>query len=146
MAGGLPPLADAERLGRGIFSSDHAKKASRLKAHGKPGVPFQVFEERPNVETLSVDRIDHAALDTMAEFGDRNARLRGPSRNFYGWAAVTVLQASEMHRRVEATPRLDNPYHADIFLNLPDGEEQLDAAREHAQDLALKADYLPRPR
>jgi hypothetical protein len=145
MAADLPPLADAERLGRGIFSSSQVNQTLRLKKAGKPGVPIAVFEERPNVETLSVDRLDHAPLDTMLKIGDRNARLRGPTRSFYGWATVTVLLASEMGRHVEATPRLDNSYHADIFLPLPDGEERLAAAREHAHDLALKADYLPRP-
>jgi hypothetical protein len=142
---GLPPLSDGERLGRGIFQSDLVKQALRLKAAGKSGVPYQAFQERPSVERLSIDRLDHAPLATMVELGDRIARLRGPARSFYGWAVVTVAQAAESGRRVEATPILDNRYHANILLNLPDGEERLDAARAHAQDLALKSDYWPRP-
>ncbi|MCH7888100.1 MAG: hypothetical protein IIA00_02355 [Proteobacteria bacterium] len=134
----LPPLIPSELLGRGVFSEKRARKASTrgIIAHNE-------FLESIDRDNLSVDRLGFAPDLEMAEIADRNAA--GRRQTFFGWAVVTVQQASEMERRVEPAPLLDNRYHALIVLNLPTGVERRDVAREHALNLAKHATYQPRP-
>ncbi len=139
MTADLPPLQDADQLGRGIFGSrvrDHARRGS---------IRPTVFLEKEEVESLSVDRLDHAPDEEMAEIGERIARLRGPNRKFYGWATVTVIVASQNGRTVRATPKLDNVYHADIDLNIPPTAERRDNQKHHALSLASAASWRERP-
>lgn len=139
MAEVLPPLQDEDPLGRGVYSTGHARRAKNSK------IPHNVFLEREEVESLSVDRLDHAPDHVMAEIGDRIAEGRGPGRKFYGWATVTVAKASEDGRTVRATPQLDNTYHADIDLNIPPTVERRDTQIQHANTLAAAADWRERP-
>lgn len=137
----LPDLRETDQLGREIFSSSAEAKSRKGK------VPWRVFFERSEADSLSVDRLDHAPNEELTEIGDHNAELRGPNRNFYGWAVVTVQRASNMGRWIEPRPMLENPYHSEIFLNLAHDEDRLDQAREHAHDLALYASFrLPQRR
>lgn len=134
----LPALGPSDPLGRGVFS----RRRSR-KAQDRGIIAYDMFLEKAHVDCLSVDRLDLAPDTEMAEIGDRNAIARGKS--FFGWAVVSVRNALEMNRRVEPTPQPDNPYHADINLNLPSGSERLDVARQHAYNLAKRAGYRRRP-
>lgn len=139
MALDLPPIEDSDSLGRAVFSSGDAKDARKGKIRHK------IFLENEEVDCLSVDRLAHAPDEEMAEIGDRNARRRGPTRSFYGWATVTVADASEDGRSVRATPWLDNPYHADIDLNIPASVERRDIQNAHANSLAIAAEWRERP-
>lgn len=81
----------------------------------------------------------------MAAIGDGVAAGRGDGRRFYGWAVIAAARARENGRKVEADPLLSNPYHANIVLPVPFGPDVDDARFQHAQDLALKARFRPRP-
>ena len=134
----LPPVIPSDLLGRGVFSRKRARKALSTG-----DIAYNEFLERIDRDNLSVDRLGLAPDTEMVEIADRNAA--GRRQSFFGWAVVTVQQASEMERRVEPAPLLDNPYHAQIFLNLPTGAERRDVARQHALNLAKHAVYRPRP-
>lgn len=135
----LPPLGAMDPLGRSVFSSREAQRWR--KGLGK----HDTFLGAPNEISLSVDRLDHASDEVMAEIGDRIARARGSDRSFYGWAVVTVGQASKMGRTVRATPLSNNPYHADIDLNIPLSGERRDMQKQHALDLSTVAQWRERP-
>lgn len=134
----LPPLIPSDLLGRGVFSEKRARKASTrgIIAHNE-------FLESKDRDNLSVDRLGFAPDLEMAEIADRNAA--GRKQTFFGWAVVTVQRASEMARRVRPMPLLDNRFHAEIVLNLPTDAERRDVAKQHALNLAMHAEYRPRP-
>lgn len=131
---GPPPLAPDERLGRGVFSESQARRAGRGK------IQHNIFLERLDAESLSVDRLSQAPPAEIVEIARESARLR--EQPFCGWAVVTCADAAQDGRNVEATPQLNNQYHADIFLNVPEGSERRDAQKEHANSLASMAMWL----
>ncbi len=106
-------------------------------------MPRNVFLESPKLESLSVDRHGLVPDSDMAAIAERAAVAR--RKTFFGWAVVSVRHASQMSRRVEPTPLLDIPFHADIYLNLPEGAERRDTAKQHTLHLAKGAKYRPRP-
>ena len=123
-------IAPNEALGRGVFSSKERDRAQRLGE-----VRLRVFLEKRGNTEISVDRLDHGSPEELTEIGNRVAAAREGKRTFYGWAVVAAKDASANQRRVKATPKPDNPYHADIVLpNIAseDREEQI----RHAQELA----------
>lgn len=130
----LGTLSPDDPLGRYITSESRARKAQNT---GK--IAYDVFQEKIERDSLSVDRLDLASDREMAEIADRNAAVSG--RPFFGWVVVSVHQASQMGRQVEPTPFLDNRYHADIHLNLPNGSERRDVRTQHALNLAKQAVY-----
>ena len=67
------------------------------------------------------------------------------NRHLHGWAVVTVRDARGSGRSVEATSTDTNPYHADIVMGFPPGDDAKDQAIEHANDLALYASYQAPP-
>lgn len=140
-----PTLHPTDPLGRRVLSNGQAKNAIKLASQGKSGVIYRVSVEDNAAESLSVDQLDIVPDREIAAMADQMAKSRGPDRSFYGWAVVTVRDATRMGWRVETTPQPDNDYHADIFLNLPQGEERRDLAVQHALDLALNSIYRPRP-
>ena len=91
---------------------------------------MSVFFERGGVSCLSSDRLTIAPLPEAIQIAEQRAQERGPDRSFYGWAIVVAEKARERRRRVAASPRPGNPYHADIIL--PSEEEQ----NQHALELA----------
>ncbi len=124
-----------ENLGRDIFSSSQARRAGRGR------ILINVFLEREGEPLLSVDRLDLASPGEAAEIADRVAAAR--SRTFYGWAVVAAEAAASNDRQVIASPRLDNPYHADIVLPDPAVEDREEQKR-HAQELADEAIWRDR--
>ena len=70
---------------------------------------------------------------------------RTPPKEFYGWATLEVREAASNGRSVKATPDKDNTYHADIFLNLPHGNERRDVQKQHANELAAISKWLDAP-
>ena len=132
--GPLKSIDLTDVLGRGVFDSRKAKRAAA--GH----IVYRIFQEKPEKDSLSVDRLDYVSDDVMTDIQVRGSA----SRKFYGWAQLTVADASEEQREVRATPTSDNKYHADIILNLPEGEERKDTQKSHANDLATKATWRPR--
>lgn len=135
----LPELHDSETLGRSVFSSRLAKRGARGIV-----VP-DVFLERPEAESISVDRMDHASPTDLAALSENTGRQRTPPREFYGWATLEVVEAASSGRSVRATPKEDNVYHADIFLNLPYDDQRRDRQKQHATELAALAKWLEAP-
>lgn len=129
-------IRPSENLGRGTFSSGHAKRARRGQ------VPVRIFLEREGVIEISVDRLDRAPPAEAAAIADGNATTR--KLTFYGWAVVSAQKATANGRRVKASPKPDNHYHANIVLptsTAEDREEQI----KHAQELADNSSWRERP-
>ena len=72
-------------------------------------------------------------------------RSDGP-KEFRGWAILNVNDASANGRTVVPSPLEENPYHADICLNLPDDDERRERQKEHSVDLAARASWEEPPR
>jgi len=134
----LPPLRTSDQLGREIFSQG---RVAKIRKHGR--VPFDVFQEKLGVSSISVNRLNHASDTLLAEIGDRNGQLRDPPKRLLGWAVVTVSSASQGGREVIASPRPLNPFHGEIALPTTAlGDRNI--ARSHAMDVAAEASYRPR--
>ena len=126
-----------ENLGRGVFSSNHAKRARRSR------VSLHVFLEREGEIKISVDRLSVAPPSAALVVAEKTAASR--NANFYGWATVVSNMAESNGRRVASSPKpkQGNPYHADIILPASvedDREEQ----KRHAQELADYSNWLER--
>ena len=105
---------------------------------------MDVFLEREQAKSISVDRMDHATADELAEWSRERGRSREPPRQFHGWAVVKVGDAAANGRTVEATPTRQNRCHADIFLNVT-GEERRRQQKDHAVELAHKSRWEEAP-
>ena len=101
-------LGSAEDLGRSVFSRKNGDRARRGKT------PHHMFLEREGEVEISVDRLNFAPAVGMAEIADDVAANRNAT--FYGWAVVVEELARGNGRRAIATPKPNNPYHADIVL------------------------------
>ena len=140
---GPPELDGAEPLGRTVASRTLAK---RVRKTGD--VPPNVFLENRSARSISVDRMDRAPLRVLVELAVSRAQGRTPPKDFQGWAVVSAEQAASEGRTVRATPLPDNPHHADIFLNIPDGIPDIERRRRqklHAQRLAIHATWREAP-
>ncbi len=138
----IEELAPVDSLGRYISSRGDANKAA------KQNIPFRLFLENIEKDSLSVDTLDRVPDVEMGRIATES--LAGRPKPFLGWAVVSVEDAQQMERSVEATPQLDNPYHVDIHLNLPalsppENIERREMARQHALNLKLHAVYRPWP-
>ena len=120
-----------------------ARRAEK-RARTKGVIIRDVFLEAEQASSVSVDRMDHATLHDMAVLGRARARNRTPPRQLRGWAIIAVRDAASNGRTVEATPRADNLYHADIFLNVAGGELR-DRQKQHATELAARSRWLGLP-
>ena len=128
-------IEDRENLGRRVFSKSRRDRARRGR------IRFDVFLEQAGTTLFSVDRLDLSSPSEATAIADRAAKARG--QPFHGWAVVTAQQAGANGRRVEASPQLDNPYHADVFL--PDAvKEDLEKQKSHAQELADNSTWQER--
>ena len=135
----LPELHDSETIGRSVFSSRWARR-------GRRGIVVpDIFLESLEADSISVDRMDHASSTDLAALSRETRRNRTPPRDFYGWATLEVREAASSGRSVRATPREDNIYHSDIFLNLPREHERRDMQKQHATELAALANWLVAP-
>lgn len=144
-----PRLLKSDKLGRDILSSKFRRRIKNGRA------PSGIFLDNASPTELSVHRLTPVpnrkppadrpdlAPDTMiAEIGDRRAEALG--RNFYGWAELSVADASEQGRAVRILPLPENQWHADIVL--PDEARKKERTRrDHAAKLAGKSKWRPRP-
>ena len=135
----LPDLSEDEELGRSVLSSRVAKRA---RTHNQ--IMRDVFLEKLESVSLSIDRLGHAPAQEMAALATKRAEQRGPNRTFYGWAVITVRNASSSGRSVKATPRPDNRFHADICLDAP-ATELRDHQKAQALDLARLSHWREAP-
>ena len=135
----LPPLTVSENLGRSVFSSKARKRAIK-----KDTIDLKVFLEREEVNSLSVDRMDHATPRDMAVLVEARGRTRTSPRTFYGWAILAVENAEMNGKKMQATPIDGNRYHADIFLNITDRERR-DRQKQHAVELAAHSTWQGAP-
>lgn len=131
----LNGVEPSEDLGRGVFSSNAARRSRR-------SVPHSVFLESPGNPAISVDRLSVAPLPQALRRAQGVASGRG--RSFYGWAVVSAELAASSGRRVSATPQPDHPFHADI--QLPDAaQEEREEQIRHARELADASRWWPAP-
>ena len=117
-----------EELGRGIYSSRHARRCRQNR------IPVKVFLERLGKVKVSVDRLTIAPPSEVIDI----AKVRAADRdgNFHGWAIATVEALRSNNRTVVASPIADvNPYHADIVLPSYVADDREEQTR-HAQELA----------
>lgn len=129
-------IAPAEELGRSVFHTQDAKRARRGR------IPKSVFLIPKGKTEVSVDRLTVAPKHEAVPIAETRAAAR--SRKFQGWVVVTAENAAANGRRVEATPQLDNPYHADIILPDAVTEDRKKQIR-HAQELADASIWRERP-
>ena len=89
---------------------------------------------------ISVDRMDHAQRDEMARIAIARGRDRPDGgKDFQGWAILAVEDAAANGRTVRESGTEFNPFHADIFLNLPHDEDRRDIQKRHSLELAARA-------
>ena len=130
-----------ENLGRAVFT-----RRSRNRALRRGAIDHRVFLESEPAKQISVDRMDHAPNEKLAAWSREQARNRGTDRRFYGWAVLKVRDAKKDGRTVEATPTLQNRYHADISLNITvTGEKRKYQQEGHALQLAAHSRWLEAP-
>ena len=130
-----------ENLGRSLTGL-YAHKAPR------PRALRDAFLDKRS-DSLSVDRLDYASRSEMARIARDRERRREPPRDFAGWAVVDARRASRSGRRLSASPRERNPYHADIRLPDLDGRPEPAVRllkKEHAVELAAHSRWEPAPR
>lgn len=139
MGPNLPDLSEDEELGRSVLSSRVAKRA---RTHNQ--IMRDVFLEKLESVSLSVDRLGQVPAQEMASLATKRAEQRVPSRTFYGWAVITVRNAGSGGRFVKATPIPDNPFHADIFLGVTDSELR-DHQKAQALELASQSHWREAP-
>ena len=104
---------------------------------------MDLFLEREDAVSLSVDRMDHATIVELAAWSKERARSRTPPRDFYGWAVLPAGNAARSGRTVAATPTPENRCHADIYLNVSGGQRRRQQ-KQHALELAGHAKWLER--
>lgn len=123
-----------------MFSRRRARKARQ----GRP-VPEE-FLVRLNDESISVDRMDHVERKDMAAIATERGKGREDGgKVFQGWAILTVDDAGAEGRSVKESPIDSNPFHADIWLNLPDKGDRRDMQKKHSVDLAARASWEDPP-
>ena len=101
---------------------------------------MDIFLEREDAESISVDRMDHAPVRELAESSRNRGRSRNPPQTFHGWAVLTAEHAGGNGRTVVATPLPENRCHADIRLNVT-GDERRRQQKQHANELAAHATW-----
>ena len=90
--------------------------------------------------------MDHVERKDMATIAIERGRSREEGgKVFQGWAILTVNDAEAEGRSVQETPIDSNPFHADIWLNLPDDGDRRDMQKKHSVDLAARASWEDPP-
>lgn len=143
-ASDMPAVIDrSDTLGREESSESTARKIYRnrhSKSRGGPSV--QRFKPPRNSNKISVNRLDYASEEEMAEIGVRHATAQGKS--FWGWYVLYGRDVEEVGCAVEPSPALDNQYHADIVVPVAlDAKERREELIEYARDLAYRASFRP---
>jgi hypothetical protein len=132
-----------ERLGHGVFDSDHAERQP-------PRPRFFVDEITYAVQELggrmSVDRLTYADLYVLTEVHDNAAMNRGANRRFYGWFTIGADLLRDIGLSVVPSGSVDqrNRWHADvIFTDL--STEVNDQITEYANAITSEALWQAKP-
>jgi hypothetical protein len=129
----LEGIEETEELGRGISSSQDAKRYKKSRSK------HTAFLPRKGVVDISVDRLSAAGIVEATTIADNRDAVR--YRKFYGWLVVVAKDAAREGRRAVASPTESNPYHADIVLPHSAATDR-DEQNQHAQDLADSSYWL----
>ena len=137
-------IANHEQLGQHEWYKSDAKRVlGRLDRGEPPRVKVQKFMPPPDSCELSVDRMDHCDLRTLADLAETNTTRA--DRSLQGWYTLSAGDVLKANCAVRSTPLPRNPYHADIAMpvNL-DSADCRDDLMEYARDLAYSAGFKPR--
>ena len=136
-------IQNNETLGREERSRRTARRAYRiLKNNGEAQADVAKFEPPKDTNEISVNRMDFASKELLAELGINNSRKLG--KNFWGWYTLTVDEIKAVGCSINASPFEGNPYHADIVVPVTQNvEDHRDAITEYARELAFHAKFHP---
>lgn len=146
-----PRILKSDKVGRDVLSRKDRSLIQRRDAPPRlffdNASPVEISVNRltpePN-QAPPADRPDLAPDTEISKISDRSANARVPQRNFYGWAELSVRQASQDGRTVRASPLPENQWHADIILPA-EAKEKETIRRKHAAKLAGNSVWRPRP-
>lgn len=134
-----PPLSPDEPLGRAVYSKRLRKRALKGK------IDDDIYLEREEAESISVDRMRCASREELADLARKRGRKRPkPPNRFQGWAVLAVRDAAQNGRTVAATPTPENRCHADICLNIAEADRK-HMWNQHAVELAALAHWEDPP-
>ena len=140
----VPAVIDnKDTLGREESSASTARKVYRNRhSRSRGGPSVRKFKPPKNSNKISVNRLGFAPDSEMAEIGFRHAATL--EKSFWGWYVLNAEDVEEVGCTVEASPALDNPYHADIVMPVElDAKEREEELIEYARDLAYRASFQP---
>ena len=110
----LVSIVNSELLGREVFSEKLIRKSTN---EVRPGLFMPKESDR---RPLSVNRLNFADRILFLRLGGKHARNR--RLTFYGFAELTAQQARQVksdegwQMDVRATPKVTNPFHADLTI------------------------------
>lgn len=110
-------VADAEDLGRAVFSRTRAERLRRSMENGQPP-PLSVFKSLftppKDKRRVSVDRLTSLNCQFLTKHHDSLAIRRTPPSSFHGWLVYSVRAFQIAGWEVTAKPLDSNPYHAEV--------------------------------
>ena len=143
----VPDIQDDERLGRRVADLRQLKKIqSSIDEGDAHPCPYQVFKSKPQTAEISVDRLDLAPIEKVAEIAKRVTEQN--NKVFYGWGVI-IYRCLPQGFKASPSPDKDtsNDYHADLYspYQITEGSERKDRRQEFARQLAEIATWLPCP-
>ena len=124
-------------VGRAIFQSNHWKSICRGVAS------VAIFRDEKSPVEISVFILSRVSDRKLTQIADSIAVQRGSNRKFYGWAELSVANASIDAREVHATPAPENKWHADIVLPIA-AKDDKKVRERHVNQLAHLSTSRPR--
>lgn len=110
-------VADAENLGRAVFSRTRAERLRRSAKEGSPP-PLSVFKSLftppKDKRRVSVDRLTSSNCRFLTKHHDSLAIRRTPPGSFHGWLVYSVRAFQSAGWEVTAEPLDCNPHHAEV--------------------------------
>ena len=100
---------------------------------------------------ISVDWMSSSYLDALSQLGHQ-AAIRRKRSAFHGWAVVKASSVREEGRTLCSAPITghpelpDNPYHAEIHLNISPDKDEVSIRKEwkqHTRELAAASEFVP---
>ena len=90
---------------------------------------------------MSVDRLDHADLQTLSALHDKEVEPRKSVNEFYGWHVFSALQARAVGWAVNPKPKRTNRWHAEVS----NAQSDKGALYEACQVVAADAKWDSKP-
>ena len=120
-------------FGRRVFSRRAAKRCKKGRCYPT------VFLIEENKNKISVDKFNVISEKSMTNIGDESGINR--KQSFYGWATLQESDILKDERKIELTPKIDNPCHAEIIIPLVDEKKEKVQRTLHASHLASFAKW-----